>query len=620
MRYLGSKDKIKGYILQTLREEGLLRGGLTFFDAFCGMGSVSDAVKDFFNLEINDILSCCTTFTAARLLSKNIKFDNLSFNPFYELNKDKTVEKAFFYNNYSPANSERMYFTSENAGRIDFFRHKIQSWRDEKIIDKEQYTYLLGCLLEAVSKVSNTAGVYGAFLKTWDPRAHNNISMQPLTTDDLFNDHRKVNVNIHNARIEDIIKDVDCDVLYLDPPYTQNQYGTQYHLLETLILDDNPSISKVTGSRPVTPLRSDWSKEYNCHILLDYVLANTKAKYILMSYNNDGFMSKDYLEAAFKRYGKEETYKCRVIDYKKYNNKKCQGSNDHVEYLFYVEKKPASKVVYESPLNYTGSKSKMVDFIKDNLPQTKINTFVDAFGGGFNVGVNVNSSVVYNDVNYFVEGLLRSFRDIDTLEYIKSIKKLITKYGLSPNNAETYKKIRDDYNSKPLDKRDPIMLYTTILYGFQQQIRFNGSHEFNNPSGSRYFNDKLLEKFISFSRALKDKQVDFEVGSYDGLKKYAKRENFFYFDPPYTNTLGVYNDGKRGFLGWTKEKEKTLLAFINDLDNHGVRFMLSFIIKNGDSVNKDVVEWQESNNYKMIDVPKSQGRYNNRNEVLIKNY
>ena len=181
MRYLGSKDKIRGYILKVLKEEGLLREGLTFFDAFCGMGSVSDAVKDFYNLEINDILSCCTTFTAAKLFSKNIKFDNLSFNPFSVLNKDKTVEHGFFYNNYSPAKSERMYFTSENAGRIDFFRHKIQSWYYEKVIDKEQYTYLLGCLLEAVSKVANTAGVYGAFLKTWDPRAHNKISIQPLS-------------------------------------------------------------------------------------------------------------------------------------------------------------------------------------------------------------------------------------------------------------------------------------------------------------------------------------------------------------------------------------------------------------------------------------------------------
>lgn len=620
MRYLGNKDGIKGIILQLLKEKDLLREGLTFFDAFCGMGSVSFAVKDYYDLEINDILKCCTTFTVAKLFGKNFVFDNLPFNPLDELNCDRTVEHGFFYNNYSPANSERMYFTSENAGRIDFFRHKIQIWYESNVINDKQYIYLLGCLLEAVSKVSNTAGVYGAFLKTWDQRAYNKISLQPLTYDDLFSGLHPVKVNIHNDRIENIIKDIECDILYLDPPYTQNQYGTQYHLLETLILDDNPSISKITGSRPVTPLRSNWSKKYESHILLDYILANTKAKYIIMSYNNDGLMSKDYIEASFKRYGLEESYTCKVIDYKKYNNKKCQGSKGHVEYLFFVEKKPSNKVVFESPLNYTGSKSKMVDFIKDNLPQAKIDTFIDAFGGGFNVGVNVDGSIVYNDVNYFVEGLLRSFRDIDTVEYLKSIDKLTTKYGLAPNNTSAYNRIRADYNNLPLERRNPVMLYTMILYGFQQQIRFNGSHEFNNPSGSRYFNDKLLEKFISFSREIKEKQVDFEIGSYDGLKKYVKHNNFFYFDPPYTNTLGVYNDGKRGFLGWTKEKEHNLLSFINEIDSKGVKFMLSFVIKTGDSMNKDVILWQETNNYNIIDVPQSQGRYNNRNEVLIKNY
>lgn len=620
MRYLGSKESMNGIILQMLKEKGLLRKGLTFFDAFCGMGSVSFAVKDYYNIIINDILHCCTTYTTARLLGKSVNFDHLTFNPFVELNKDKSIFQGFFYNNYSPAGSERMYFTKENAGRIDFFRSKIQTWLDEGVIDQSQYIYLLGCLLEAVSRVSNTAGVYGAYLKKWDSRALNNISIQPLFLDDLFNDHLPVNILVHNNRIEDIIGNVDCDILYLDPPYTQNQYGTQYHILETLILNDHPSISKVTGSRPVTPMRSDWSKNYNCHILLDKVLAYTQAKYVIMSYNNDGFMSKDYIEALFKRYGKEETFDCQVIDYKKYNNKKCQGSKDHVEYLFFVERKPAHKVIYESPLNYTGSKSKMVDFIKDNLPHTDINTFVDAFGGGFNVGVNVGTSVVYNDVNFFVEGLLKSFRDIDTLEYLKRIDRLIAKYGLSPNNAEAYYKIRSAYNSQPLGRRDPVLLYTTILYGFQQQIRFNGNHEFNNPSGSRYFNDKLLEKFVSFARALKEKEVDFEVGSYEALTKYAQNGNFFYFDPPYTNTLGVYNDGKRGFLGWTKEKEHNLLSFINDINNRGVKFMLSFVIKSGDIVNHDVVSWQEKNRYQMIDVPRSQGRYNNRNEVIIKNY
>ena len=260
-----------------------------------------------------------------------------------------------------------------------------------------------------------------------------------------------------------------------------------------------------------------------------------------------------------------------------------------MEHLFFVEKKSSCKVVYESPLNYTGSKSKMVGFIKDNLPQTKMDTFVDAFGGGFNVGVNIDGSVIYNDINYFVEGLLQSFRDVDTLDYLKGIDKLIQKYNLSPNNSEAYNRIRADYNSQPLGKRDPIMLYTTILYGFQQQIRFNGSHDFNNPSGSRYFNDKLLEKFISFSREIKEKHVNFETGSYDNLRKYVKHGSFFYFDPPYTNTLGVYNDGKRGFKGWNKQDDLDLMNLCDKLDNQGTRFAMSNLLEHKGISNEGLI-------------------------------
>ena len=88
-------------------------------------------------------------------------------------------------------------------------------------------------------------------------------------------------------------------------------------MLETLILDDQPEVSPVTGSRKTAPMRSDWSKEYKANILFDRVLALTKAQHVILSYNNDGLMSKDYIEAVMKRYGKPETYICKQIAYKK---------------------------------------------------------------------------------------------------------------------------------------------------------------------------------------------------------------------------------------------------------------------------------------------------------------
>ena len=67
--------------------------------------------------------------------------------------------------------SGRKYFNDYNAGRIDYFREQIEEWKNNNLISEDEYSYLLGCLLECVSKIANIAGVYGAYLKIWDPRA-----------------------------------------------------------------------------------------------------------------------------------------------------------------------------------------------------------------------------------------------------------------------------------------------------------------------------------------------------------------------------------------------------------------------------------------------------------------
>lgn len=74
-----------------------------------------------------------------------------------------------------------MYFTAENAGRIDFFRSSIEEWKDNNQISRTEYFYLLACLLESVSDVANVAGVYGAYLKHWDVRATKSIRSMFIT-------------------------------------------------------------------------------------------------------------------------------------------------------------------------------------------------------------------------------------------------------------------------------------------------------------------------------------------------------------------------------------------------------------------------------------------------------
>lgn len=624
MRFLGNKDSLMKDILEAMEETCLFNYQtdlfneqdnsevLTLFDAFSGTGAVSSELKDKFNIVINDNLSWATIYSYGRIVANGCKFAKLDIDPFEYFNNTNNEHIGIITKNYTPYDSDRMYLSIENGKKVDYCRNKIESWYQEKLINHEEYCFLLASLIESLSKVANTAGVYGAFLKHWDSRALKPMKFsKPEINDAPFND-----VKYHNSFIEDIIEEVECDILYLDPPYTQNQYGTQYHLLETLVLNDNPPMSKITGSRPTGPMRSDWSKDTKVHILLDKIISSTKAKHIFMSYSSNGIMEKGYIEAVLKRYGKTETYFCKDLSYKKYENWKSNNKNKNYEYLFYIEKKEKKDVKCESPLNYIGSKAQLIDDIKKYLPK-KIDTFVDIFGGGFNVGINTNANkIVYNDINYFVADIIRSISEVDTYKYIKKIKKYIKDYGLEPEAAEAYKRIRRDYNDVKIENRDPIMLFTIIMYGFQQQIRFNNSHGFNNPVGMRWFNNKVLEKFVSFSRKIREYDVEFFNKDFEKID--IPTNSFVYLDPPYRLTTGSYNDGKRGFNGWDETEERRMFNYLDSLNQKEIPFMLSYVKEHNGNINNQLEEWLEKNNYTVIHVDSIKGR--KRDEVLIINY
>jgi len=365
-------------------------------------------------------------------------------------------------------------------------------------------------------------------------------------------------------------------------------------------------------------MRSDWSKDYKSHILFDRIISKTKAKYIIFSYSVDGFLSKSFIEACLKRYGKKETYQCLKINYNKYKNFKSRGKKNHYEYLFFVEKKAKNNVKYESPLNYIGSKAKMIDELKRYFPQNMKN-FVDGFGGGFNVGINSGAEFVkYNEINHFVKDLVESFRINDTYKYLLYMRRMIKKFGLVKQDASSYKKARDHYNSLPISKRSPMQLYTIILYGFNQQIRFNGSHEFNNPVGMRWFNDKVLEKMISFSRRIKEMDIIFTNSDYSNTLVPKKSDSFVYLDPPYRLTTGSYNDGKRGFEGWGIEAEYKMFKYAEMLTQQSVPFMISYVVEHKGKTNKELQHWVAKNSLRLIELEEIIGIQ--RKEVLVLNY
>ncbi len=612
MRYLGNKDSLTNQIIETLKEKNIYKNGYVFFDAFSGTGSVSNSLKDIYKIIINDNLYSSYVYSLGRINASLCKFDKLGLDPFVFFNANENQIAGFISKNYAPKLSGRTYFSDFNAGRIDYFRTQIEEWKNKSMLDENEYDYLIGCLLESVSKVANVAGVYGACLKTWDPRATKKIVFIPIDE----NTEKTIDAaEGYNKDIREIISDIDCDILYLDPPYTKNKYTTQYHLLETIARYDNPVVKGITGGRSMSDVSTSWSTKNKVEIEFDYVLANTKAKYILMSYSSDGLMSKEYITAALKRYGVENTFSFKEIKYKKYINTRTKEKGNHFEYLFFIEKKQNSNVRYTCPINYMGGKTQIVDEILKHIGKT--DQFVDLMAGGFNVGINVEcDSIIYNDINYMVENLVKMFKDYDTYKILSTIEKTISKYKLQKADKDAFIKYRADWNENLSKTKDSYLyLYILLLFGYQQQLRFNSKYEFNNTVGESGYNDPTKEKIVSFSRRIKTMNVKFESLDFEKIAGEIQSTNStIYIDPPYLITLGSYNDGKRGFNGWNESEEKRLYKFLDTLLAKGTKIVLSNVIEHKGKTNSILKEWVEKNHLTTYSLS-AKGR----NEVIIIN-
>lgn len=626
MRYIGNKFKLLEIIEKFFKTNGVDLENKTFCDLFSGTATVGDYFQDKCHIISNDNLYCASSIAVAKLKNSNALFKTLGFDPFEYFNNADTSDytTGFCYNNFAPTVSGRQYFSDENAKFIDFIRDTIDLWYEENKISESEKMYLIGCLIESVSKVSNVAGVYSAFLKIWDPRAVKKMEYIPAETlkTPKFDDNR---VMFGDALKN--VQNISGDILYLDPPYTPTQYVSQYHVLETIAKNDNPIIHGKGAHRDNGDQISDWCKKGIVHYRFEELIKNANFKYIVFSYSDAGIMSKEFIEKVMKRYAKEGTYKFKKIDFCKYKNTRAVNKEErentkdkvHYEWLFFMEKKDAEDVVFQSPLNYIGGKKDIVPWLKSYMPKN-IETFYDLFGGGGNVGLNANSvNVVYNDLNFLVKELLETLKNNDFLDTYNYITKTIKKYGLEKANKEKYKLFRDKYNSSK--KRNPLDLYILMCYGFEHQLRFNNKKEFNNPCGNSSFNEEMLEKLIQYHIRANELDIVFTELSYEQYLDNITENDFVYLDPPYLISCGAYNDGKRGFNGWDEEQEEALLSFIDELDKKGISFMLSNMCDRNDDTNSVLNTWLKRNkHYTMYKCPITTRRNRqDRQEIIITN-
>lgn len=271
----------------------------------------------------------------------------------------------------------------------------------------------------------------------------------------------------------------------------------------------------------------------------------------------------------------------------------------------------------KSPLNYTGNKYRILSQITKEFP-SNINIMVDLFCGGATVGLNVDCKEVYFvDSNERVINLLKFLSEQNFEKLMSLFENEITNYHLSFSykyGYSTYRKqcsnIKDnnglkDYNSvgfyamreryNSLSDKNSIegntLLYLLMLYGFNNDIRFNKKGEFNLPVGKTDLNKLNVEKIKNYIKRCNSIKAHFLCGSFEdeNIKKLVKSADFIYMDPPYLITSAVYN------TDWNNCSEEKLLSFISELNENHIPFALSNVIKKVDRRNEQLFLWCEKN-------------------------
>ena len=269
-----------------------------------------------------------------------------------------------------------------------------------------------------------------------------------------------------------------------------------------------------------------------------------------------------------------------------------------------------------SPLNYIGGKARILDQILPHMP-SDIDIFVDLFCGGCNVGMNVSAEyTIYNDTSKPLISLLKALKRMNNKTIINRINALIEEFGFSKTrdhnfkfyggdankgvsayNREKFLLLRDRFNSHPKkDNQYYILLYTLILFGFNNQLRFNDKGEFNLPVGKRDFNTAIEAKLIKFLDALRMQRHEFQTKDFRKFNFANLTENsLVYCDPPYLITTATYNEKD----GWTEQDERDLLVILDELADRGIRFALSNVLQHEGKENSLLIEWIGRNNYRV---------------------
>jgi|TARA_R110000822_G_scaffold267559_1_gene391060 adenine-specific DNA-methyltransferase len=330
--YIGNKRKLVDTIENVIKR----LKPKSCADAFVGSGVVSRMLLTHCEqLHVNDLEKYCETLSTCFLKTPS-RVDQEDIIEHIKLMNVVPDKNGLITELYSPnVNCDRCFYTPENARRIDAMMYYIQH-----NVPDHLKSYCLGPLIVKASIHTNTSGVFKGFHKGgWGGKgghAQERI-MKRIEVESPMWIEGHHDVHVHRKDACDFLRELPkVDLIYLDPPYNQHPYGSNYFMLNLICTNERPhTLSKVSGI-PVDWNRSQYNykKQIKEAMELTLRLASEKAKHTLVSYSNEGFITPEEWTEMLKPYNYEKI----EIDYNCYRgSRNLQNRSTKVtEFLFVI--------------------------------------------------------------------------------------------------------------------------------------------------------------------------------------------------------------------------------------------------------------------------------------------
>lgn len=313
MRYIGSKAST---ITQVSSLVGQYVPTGTLCDPFGGIGVAGANFKALgYAVHTGDILTFAHYFQIARV---QLSEPPLPASLAEAAGASTPSDVCDLLNNATPVRSvihrefsqRRMYFTPQNAMKIDAARILLKRWRKAKLIDGTAAAYYSACFIDAVDRVANTAGTYYAHLKMWTRKSMRPFRIKPLPT---TNGPIGCTASLEDAA--SLARSRPWDVLYLDPPHNSRDYGGYYHLPESLATERRLRPSGLSGVDASRARRSDFTRPHVALNALNELLTASAFRLLVIHYSDNGLIQRSDLRILLRRFGTVEEHLLDAMGY-----------------------------------------------------------------------------------------------------------------------------------------------------------------------------------------------------------------------------------------------------------------------------------------------------------------